>query len=130
MGANAMPIVDISRDKFLELAGELCGAIADMTATADRLVKETRYPLTDRDRVLIGLALKVESSFRSVMDDARSGRGEAMHHLKTMVEAYLYLHLVIEDQTQTTAHRLMAEVCYQKVKFLSENPRYAAGSKQ
>jgi hypothetical protein len=49
-----------------------------------------------------------------------------MHHLKTMVEAYLYLHLVIADQSQLTAHRLMAEVCYQKSKFLSENPGYTA----
>ena len=60
------------------------------------------------------------------MDDARIGRGEAMHHLKTMVEAYLYLHLVIADQTQLTAHRLMAEVCYQKATVLSEKPGYTA----
>ena len=121
-----MPIVDITRDKFLEVAQELCSAVADMMASGDRRLKETKYPLTDRDRVLIGLALKIESSFRSVMDDARMARGEAMHHLKTMVEAHLYLHLVIADPSQLTAHRLMAEVCYQKSKFLSENPGYTA----
>lgn len=47
-----MPIVDITRDKFLELAQELCGAVAEMTAAGDRLLKETKYQLTDRDRVL------------------------------------------------------------------------------
>jgi len=96
-----MPIVDITRDKFLEVAQELCSAVADMMASGDRRLKETKYPLTDRDRVLIGLALKIESPFRSVMDDARMARGEAMHHLKTMVEAYLYLHLVIADPSQS-----------------------------
>jgi hypothetical protein len=62
------------------------------------------------------------------MDDARSRRGEAMHHLKTMVEAYLYLHLVIADPTERTAKQLVAEVCYQKGKFLSDpnNAGYVA----
>ncbi len=120
-----MRIVDITRQKFLELAHELCSAIDEMAATGDRLLRETKYSLTDRDRVLIGLVLKIESSFRALMDDVRHGRGEAMHHLKTIVEAYLYLHLVIADSSEVTAHRLLAEVCYQKSKFLTENPGYA-----
>jgi hypothetical protein len=120
-----MPIVDITRDKFLEFAQELCSAVASMKGDADRLLKETKHPLTDRDRVLIGLALKMESSFHSLMDDVRLGRGEAMPHLKTMVEAFLYLRLVIEDPTPMTAHRVMAEVIYRKSKFMSDNPGYA-----
>jgi hypothetical protein len=54
-----------------------------------------------------------------------SGRGEAMHHLKTMVESFLYLHLVLGDHSDTTAKQLITEVCYRKKKFLRENPEYA-----
>ncbi len=115
------PLTDITRDVFLGLAQEICGAVAEMVGTADRLLKEAGHELSDRDRVLIGLALKMESCFRSLMDDVRSGRGEAMHHLKTMVEAYLYLFLVIADPSETTAKQLVAEVCHQKQKFLADN---------
>src|SRR5690349_8106826 len=115
------PLTDITREVFLGLAQEICGAVAEMVGTADRLLKEAGHELTDRDRVLIGLALKMESCFRSLMDDVRSGRGEAMHHLKTMVEAYLYLFLVIADPSETTAKQVVAEVCHQKQKFLADN---------
>lgn len=115
------PLTDVTREAFLGLAEEICGAVVEMAGTADRLLKETGYELTDRDRVLIGLALKMDSCFRSLMDDVRVGRGEAMHHLKTMVEAYLYLFLVIADPSGTTARQLVAEVCYQKQKFLADN---------
>jgi hypothetical protein len=116
---------DIMRDLFLALAEELCGAVADMVETANRLIEETHFQVELRDRVMIGLALKMESSFRGVIDDARGGRGEAMHHLKTMVESFLYLQLVMDDASDTTARQLITEVCYQKQKFLADNPEYA-----
>lgn len=33
-----------------------------------------------RDRVLIGLALKMYGSFECLMEEAKRGRSEAMHH--------------------------------------------------
>lgn len=121
-------LTDITIDVFLELAQQISGAVVEMAQTANRLLTETQYRLTDRDRVLIGLALKMESSFRCVMEDARAKRGEAMHHLKTMVESYLYFHLAVADPSETTTMQLLAEVCYQKQKFLADNPGYRRGS--
>jgi hypothetical protein len=64
--------------------------------------------LTRRDRVLIGLALKVERSFRALLDDCRAQRSEAMHHLKPMAECFIYFYVVLKDQTDTTARQLLA----------------------
>jgi hypothetical protein len=47
--------------------------------------------LTMWDRVQTGMILKMFSTFEALVDDARVGRGEAMHHLKTLCESYIYL---------------------------------------
>ena len=116
---------DVMRDLFLSLADELCVSVEALIETANQLTREKGLQANIRSRVLIGLALKIESPFRSLMDDSRRGRGEAMHHLKTMVESFLYFYLVLGDHSDTTAKQLITEVCYRKKKFVRDNPEYA-----
>jgi hypothetical protein len=113
---------DVKRETLVALASDLCaGPIATMAQAANLAIKAKGYSLTNRDNVLIGLALKIYSTFRCLIDDARPGRSEAMHHLKTMVESFIYFHLVRSDPSAMMANRIMAEVFYRKRLFHQRN---------
>jgi hypothetical protein len=73
---------------------------------------------------MIGLVLKIESSFRAFLVDARAQRVESLHHLKTMVEAFIYLHVVSKDLSDLTAEGLLCMVYREKEKFYRLNPAY------
>lgn len=74
------------------------------------------------DRVAIGLALKIESSLRALIDDCRAQRSEAMHHLKTMAECLIYFYAVLGDRSETTARLLLAKALDEEARFFRENP--------
>jgi hypothetical protein len=64
---------------------------------------------TMRNRVLIGLNLKALDSFERLFVDARERRAESAHHLKTMVECFMYSHWVSADPSEDNAKLLCAE---------------------
>jgi hypothetical protein len=76
---------------------------ASPAAQATEWLRATGYERTFRDNVLTGLSLKIDGSFRALIDDARAGRVEAMHHLKTMVESFIYFYVVAADTSPETA---------------------------
>ncbi len=88
-------------------------------------MRSARLEQTFRDRVITGLALKMDSAFRALLDDARAERGEAMHHLKTMAELFIYFHVVASDQTEATARRLIAKAAHEKLTYFGDNPAAA-----
>lgn len=106
-----------------EVATRLAIAASDQRRASGRA-------LTFRDRVLSGLARKMHGPLRALVDDGRARRIEAMHHLKTMAEAFIYFHVVIKDDTARTAELVLAEATlHQKVLYLRANPA-AAGDIQ
>jgi hypothetical protein len=107
------------RAAYLALAEALL-AEADRVADrgTERLAKGEGLDL--RSRVLTGVALKMEASFRALIADADSGRAEAMHHLKTLVESFLYFQLVVQDDTDGVAKQFLAEACDRKVRFMEK----------
>jgi hypothetical protein len=44
-----------------------------------------------------------------------------MHHLKTMVESFIYFHTVAADTSPERAKQLFAKVLHERVKFLRDN---------
>jgi hypothetical protein len=82
---------------------------ADRVAADATTALRAGFQMTERDRVLTALACKVDGSFRALIEDCRAQRGEAMHHLKTMTEAFIYFHIVVSDSTERTAERLIAD---------------------
>src|SRR5262249_45987609 len=50
-------------------------------------------------------------------------RLEAMHHLKTVAEAYIVFNVVVTDPTDATAERLMAQQVHKRVTRLQETAR-------
>jgi hypothetical protein len=105
----------------IALAEEVCMTAERLAAQATAWINATGHELTIREHVLTGLALKIESSFRALIDDARAGRAETMHHLKTMVESFIYFHVVAADTSDETARRLFAKTLDEKATFLREN---------
>ena len=105
---------------YLEVAGELCARVEALVAAANVVLKAGPYRLTFRDRILIGLALKIDSALRALMDDVRLYRSESMHHLKTMAESYIYFWYVVRDSTEATAKRVLADTHHAYAVFLEE----------
>jgi hypothetical protein len=106
---------------YIAFAEEVCAVTERMAGQATAWLKTTGYKQTFRDRVVTGLCLKIDSSFRALIDDARAGRAETMHHLKTMVESFIYFHTVAADTSPERAKQLLAKVLHEKVKFLRDN---------
>jgi hypothetical protein len=65
--------------------------------------------LTNADKILGAFLLKMLSTFDALVDDARCGRGESMHHLKTLCESYIYL---IEMRSSDQRARLVLARAY------------------
>jgi hypothetical protein len=59
--------------------------------------------------VITALACKMDGTFRALVEDCRAERGEAMHHLKTMVEVFIYFQIAVNDPTDRTSVGLLAE---------------------
>lgn len=80
--------------------------------------------LTWREKVIFALARKSFSTFECLEEDAKKDKGEAQHHLKTLVECFLYYHWVAEEESDTNAKMLLAKGCKEKISFFKENPNY------
>jgi hypothetical protein len=113
-------------DALIELADRLAVAIKEFINKAAAVLQSERHTLSVRDHVLVAIELKILSAFRALVDDARETRIETLHHLKTIVEAFIYLHVIGKDQTDATAKRMLRTVCEQKARFFRLNPEYAA----
>ncbi len=109
-------------EAYAATADELCARIEEFVARGNQGLKQSGYKLTSRDHVMIGLILKIDSSFRAFLVDARAQRVESLHHLKTMVEAFIYLHVVSKDRSDLTAEGLLCKVYQEKEKFYRLNP--------
>ncbi len=91
---------------YLELADRMCLASEDVMAKASE--RPVGAPNTRND-MLGALALKIDGTFRALVEDCRAMRAEAMHHLKTMTEAFIYFYVVANDPTQRTAEQILAD---------------------
>lgn len=121
-----MGVLGAKTTAYLALAGDVVRTGQQLVGLANIHQGSSTAPLTTRDRVLIALALKVEGALRALVVDAEAGRSEAMHHLKTMAEAFIYYHVVGADTSQDTATLVLAKTYNDKVKFFRANPGYVA----
>jgi hypothetical protein len=87
---------------------------------AERRLIETARPLTLRDRVTIAIAHKMLRTFEALVDDAERQRAEAMHHLKTLCECYIYLCEAMKDED--SAALVLGASLQSRVKFWELNP--------
>jgi len=91
---------------YLELADRVC------LVSEDIMAKTSEHPVGEPDTradVLAALALKIDGAFRALVEDCRAARAEAMHHLKTIAEAFIYFFVVAKDPSQRTAERILAD---------------------
>lgn len=96
---------------LLELSGEVLPLRISVQQMTDRVFISGAITDTLRNRVLIGLSLKALDSFERLVVDAREKRSECSHHLKTMVESFIYCHWVGDDPTEHRAKLLYADGC-------------------
>lgn len=80
--------------------------------------------LTLRNKVMIGLWRKLYLAFESLVEDARRGRAESLHHLKTMTECFIYLHYIDKESDDRRANVVLAESARQKKNFFENNPEF------
>jgi len=77
---------------LLEIADTLVTRGQTAIGQVEVAVRNMPRPLTLAEQVAGSLVLKMLASFEALVEDVRQGRGEAMHHLKTLCEAFIYFH--------------------------------------
>ncbi|MBI3015858.1 MAG: hypothetical protein HYY65_12570 [Candidatus Tectomicrobia bacterium] len=108
---------------YMELAEELRSFVKD---TKDKILLQVQgQQLSWRNRVLIGFGLKMSDTFECLVEDVQKNRPEAFHHLKTLVECFIYLHWVVQKTDDTRAKLVIAEGIRQKITFLQNVGNFA-----
>jgi hypothetical protein len=111
---------------YLALSDDLCRAIRRYIDEGLASLRRRHYVLRLRDRVALTLFLKIYSAFSVLVEDARLRRVESMHHLRTLVEAFVYIFVVLTDPTDVMAMRVVAEVDEQKKQYGELYPDHQA----
>jgi len=111
--------------RYLEIADQVRFLANDIVNGISLKLRPENEALSFRDRVLLGLALKIYNCFESLVEDARQGRAAAVHHLKTLVETFIYFHWVGQDAGETRAKLVFAIAAHRKLVFFNKNPGYA-----
>jgi hypothetical protein len=114
----------LKRFEYIALAEDIA-ALSGKLAGEALYEKKIGYGLDLRNRVAAGLLLKIDSSFRALLADAKVLRGESMHHLKTMTEAFIYFHVVLGDESDRTARAVLAEATHKRIIYFEKNPEYS-----
>ena len=95
--------------RFITLAEEILRLHEKTEQRINEGYRNEYFKPTLRNRVIAGLAVKAGRSFERLIVDARNRRGECAHHLKTMVECFIYACWVSGDETEKRASLLQAE---------------------
>lgn len=110
---------------YLKLAEEVCSIAECFVKKISSQLQNRHQRMNLQERLLIGLALKMYHAFKSLVEDAKGERTEAIHHLKTLVESAIYLYWVGEKRGDNKKARIvLAKICNEKVKFFKNNPDY------
>ena len=109
----------------LEIAKEVCSLVERIVNEVSPRFQAEIGKISLRNRVLFGLGLKICRSFECLADDAARGRSEAMHHLKTVVETFVYFHWVGQKPEETRAKLVVANAYHQKIKFFEKSDQAA-----
>ena len=110
---------------YLELAGEVRSLANNLANDLSRRLQADEQAVAFRDRLLIGLAVKMYNSFECLRNDAEDKRLEAMHHLKTLVETFIYFRWAAKDTGDSSARLVYARTINETIHFNKKNPGYA-----
>ena len=113
---------------YLELVDKVRPLAKHIADEVSKRLHAEPTKLSLRERVLIGLALKMYSSFECLVEDGRVNRSGAMHHLKTLMETFVYFHWVGQDTGDMRAKLVFAKGLHRKTVFFEKNIGYAEES--
>jgi hypothetical protein len=100
--------------ELLAIADDLVARGQEALPRIEARLQDYEPELTILDKVVGGLVLKIQACFEALFEDAREGRGEAMHHLKTMCEAFIYLYEAGASEERATL--VLANAYHQRFK--------------
>jgi hypothetical protein len=104
---------------FLQLAEDIISLSQKLLVDISASLKG-KPPLSTRNRVLLGFGLKSFRAFECLVSDARAGKAEAQHHLKSQVESFLYLLWVRKDVGDTNARLVWARGSEERRKYFTK----------
>lgn len=116
-------LIDASEKKlsrFLDLARKVVSLAEGIAKEFFSLISRQR-PLTHRERVSISLYKKMLFALHGTIEDAQRVHPVAMHHLKTLIEAYIYLRWMYIADTEKRAKLIEALACNENIIFLDNN---------
>lgn len=102
---------DLKFKSYVELSTQVCSLAKDIT---DNL--QTKK-MSFRDNILFAIGKKMYLSFECLVEDFNKGRAEAAHHLKTLIECFIYFQWVGQDAKDERARLVYAKMCDEKLSF-------------
>ncbi len=122
-------MLDNIKDARVRIARGIIRGADEALDEAERRLIATARELTLRDRVMIAFAHKMLRTFEALVDDAERERAEAMHHLKTLCESYIYMHAALENEA--SAALVLGTSLLKRIEFWRLNPDlYAPGDSE
>ncbi len=115
----------LAREKlqaYLELSQAVSEMISELIRRLNQRLSSPEARLNLRESVLVGLALKACGCFECLVADARAERYEASHHLKTLVETFIYFHWVGADSSDQRALLVRADAYHSMARYHENNP--------
>lgn len=107
--------------QYLILAKKVLSATKYITRNFNALYSSRAEKLSFQERVFVGLNRKMYLSFKSLVEDAKKGRAEAMHHLKTLTESSIYFFWAAKEDDDTRSKFVLALSYKNKEKFFNAN---------
>jgi hypothetical protein len=112
----------IKLQRYLELTDELFSLFKETVKEVSHRLQTQGQKFSFSERVLIGLAMKMYHTFECLVEDVKRERSEAMHHLKTLVESFIYLFWVGRENDDKKARLVLAKSYKKKIVFFEKNP--------
>lgn len=102
---------------LLEFSESLSSKYADLLTAAGRTMNQ-------RERFSLALFAKISNSFSAILHDAKEDRPEAMHHLKPLIECYIFMGWIYNKKANDADRRarfVEARGLKETVKFFKAN---------
>jgi hypothetical protein len=96
-------------------------ALGEVLKKESLMAMEGKELLSIRQWILFGLGLKIFRAFECLVDDAEKSRSEAMHHLKTITETFIYFKWVAKEPSDLRAKLVNADSVNEKKKYSTKN---------
>lgn len=110
---------------YSQISDDICLLTEEIVDKLSKSYQLQRQEINLKDRINFALGKKIYFAFKSLIDDTSRKRTEAIHHLKTLIESFIYLYWINQENDSDKRAKFVLAMTYKKkMKFFNANPNY------